>query len=89
MVFDIFAPNFQEKRQQLEKESREKEEINKQKKKQMEAEWKAEQKYKTWLQMKSLEKSALERKEKVCCQSVCFVSCIIQFSSALKITFLH
>lgn len=59
-----FYLQFQEIRQQQEKESKEKEEIHKQKKKQMEAEQKAEQKYQKWLRMKSHERSELERKEK-------------------------
>lgn len=71
--FSFCQLQYQEKCQQLEKRNKEKEDIHREKKKKMEAEWKAEQKYKKWLQMKSQEKLELERKEKVCLFIFCFM----------------
>lgn len=56
----------------------------------METEWKADQKYKKWLQTKNQEKSELERKEKVCPSARPFflIHVLFSFTLLLKMTFL-
>lgn len=64
-VFYFFSPlKFQEKQQKL-KQSKGKEEIQRQQEKQREIEQKAQQKYQNWLQRKNQEKSEMEKREKV------------------------
>lgn len=61
----FFSPlKFQEKQQKL-KQSKEKEDIQRQQEKQREIEQKAQQKYQNWLQRKNQEKSEMEKREKV------------------------
>lgn len=62
-MFSSFFP--QEKHEQLVKQSKEEEEIQRQREKQREIEQKAQEKYKHWLQKKNQEKIETEKKEKV------------------------
>uniref|UniRef100_A0A3B4X3F3 Coiled-coil domain containing 34 n=1 Tax=Seriola lalandi dorsalis TaxID=1841481 RepID=A0A3B4X3F3_SERLL len=69
----FFFLQSQEKHEQLVKQSKEEEEIQRQLEKQRQIEQKAQQKYKDWLQKKNQEKIEKEKKEKVMCFfSVCF-----------------